>query len=58
MGCKQKHEIGNRKLVRSMLDHMGWVQARKFSQTLVKDVDPCYFTVGFDIFLYHLCIFC
>ena len=57
MGYKQKHEIGNRKLGRSMLDHMGWIQARKFSQPLVKDVDPCYFTVGFGIFLYHFCIF-
>lgn len=31
MGYKQKHGIGNRKLGRSLLDHMGWIQAGKFS---------------------------
>lgn len=40
-----------------MLAHMGWIQARKFSQPLVRDVYLCYnYSSGFDIFICHLCI--
>lgn len=41
-----------------MLIHMGWIQARKFSQLLVKYVYPCYnYSSGFDIFFVSFVFF-